>query len=378
MIHPKMRYTYVGIDSHKDSHTAVFMDCFFEKIGEITFENMPSKFDDFLRDAQKFQMENTVFMFGMEDISVYGRSLTLFFKENNQHVKHVNALLVARERKNQNITQKTDSIDAECAARVLLSKFSELPDANPQDKFWILRTLVIRRDILARQNAALKNVLHNLLTQHYPNYRNFFSKIDGDTSLAFYNKYPSPHNLQGVTIDELAAFLREESNRHFGQPLAEEILDTLQDTTAESQEVRDMIVQSTIRQIRFNLGEMQRLEESLAKFLATLDCTLISMAEIDVVSASQILSCIGDIKRFPTPAKLARYAGIAPVTYASGKKDLQFANQRGNRELNSHLFKLAQRLTMTVGSSKIIINSFFYDYYHKKISEGKTKRQALK
>jgi transposase len=51
------------------------------------------------------------------------------------------------------------------------------------------------------------------------------------------------------------------------------------------------------------------------------------MAGIDVVTAAQMLSCIGDIRKFPTPAKLARYSGVAPVTYASGKKDLQFANQ---------------------------------------------------
>jgi len=102
------------------------------------------------------------------------------------------------------------------------------------------------------------------------------------------------------------------------------------------------------------------------------------MSGIDTVSAAQILSCIGDIKKFSTPAKLARYSGIAPITYASGKKDLQFANQRGNRELNSLIYKLAVRVTMTAGSSRKVINSFFYDYYHRKMTEGKTKRQALK
>jgi transposase len=99
---------------------------------------------------------------------------------------------------------------------------------------------------------------------------------------------------------------------------------------------------------------------------------------MDTVSAAQMLSCIGDIKKFATPAKLARYAGIAPVTYASGKKDLHFANQRGNRQLNSLIYNLAVRLTMTAGSSRKIINSFFYDYYRRKMSEGKTKRQAMK
>ena len=102
------------------------------------------------------------------------------------------------------------------------------------------------------------------------------------------------------------------------------------------------------------------------------------MTGIDVVTAAQLLSCIGDIKKFTTSAKLARYAGVAPVSCSSGKKDLQFANQRGNRELHSLFFNLAVRISATVGSTNKAVNPFFYEYYHRKLSEGKTKRQALK
>ena len=107
-------------------------------------------------------------------------------------------------------------------------------------------------------------------------------------------------------------------------------------------------------------------------------CTLTSMAGIDLISACQFLSCIGSIKRFPTPAKLARYSGIAPITYASGKKDLQFSNQRGDRELNSLFYGLAVRVTSPVGPNSKLTNKFFYDYFHRKQAEGKTKRQAMK
>ena len=377
MTHPKMLHTYIGIDSHKETHTAVFLDCFFEKLGELEFENLPSTFGNFLQRAQKFKIEGTTFLFGLEDVSSYGRTLTLFLKENGYQVKHVNALLVARERKNRNIVEKSDSVDAECAGRVLLSKLGELPDADPQDKYWILRSLVTRRDILVRHRAATKNYLHSLLTQHYPNYCSFFENIDCQTSLAFFMKYPSPSTLKGTTVEELARFLRN-TYRRFSEEKAREILATLQNTTAQFQEVRDMVVQSTIRQIIFNMEEIEKIEESLADFLNQFECTLTSMNGISVVTASQILSCIGDIKKFPTPAKLARYAGIAPVTYASGKKDLQFANQRGNRELNSIIYNLALRLSIAVGPTRKVMNSFFYDYYNRKLSEGKTKRQALK
>ena len=385
MIHPKMQYTYVGIDSHKDTHTAVFLDCFFEKLGVLSFDNLPSAFGGFLEKAQQYRIDGTTLLFGLEDTSSYGRTLTIFLKANGMHVKHVNGLLVSRERKNRNITEKTDFVDAECAARILLSKFGELPDAQPNDRLWILRSLVVRRSFLVRQTAAAKHYLHSLLTQHYPNYRSFFSHVDGKASLAFFMKYPSPGTLRDTSLEELTALLKEASGfSSFASTKAKEILDTLQyiasfqDTDSEFQGVRDEIVQSTIKQILYNKDEIERLETSMAAFLSGFNCTLTSMVGIDTVTAAKLLSCIGDIKSFPTPAKLARYAGIAPVTYASGKKDLQFANQRGNRELNNVFYRIAMVLIATPSARKKVLNPIFYDYYHRKISEGKTKNQALK
>jgi len=382
MKHPKMRYTYVGIDSHKETHTAVFIDCFFEKLGEIVFDNLPSKYEDFLNDADKMRQDDTELLFGLEDTGSFGRTLTIFLTDKLRKVRHVNSVLVARERKNQNITQKTDSIDAECAARVLLSKFGELPSADPNDKYWILRTLVVRRDQTVTSNVRCKMILHDLLTQHYPNYRKFFVYTFLKTPLAFFKKYPSPKNLKNVTKEELTEFFYIESNGVFGMDKAweraEYILDSLEDTAVEHQEIRDEAVRSVIRQIEFNIAELERMEVSMTVYLDSFGCTLTSMTGIDVVSACQIMSCIGDVRRFPTPAKLARYSGIAPVTYASGKKDLQFANQRGKRELNSLFYMLAVRLTSPTGPNNKILNQFFYDYFHRKMAEGKTKRQAFK
>jgi transposase len=379
MNHPKMKYTYVGIDSHKETHTAVFIDCFFDKLGEITFNNLPSAFDSFLSGAEKYALEGTTLLFGMEDVSAYGRMLAVYLKQQGQPVKHVNALLVAWQRKNQNITQKTDAVDAECAACVLLSKFGELPDAKPQDNYWTLRTLVVRRNFIIKNNTALKNSLHNLIMIHYPKYySHFFHNIDCKSSLAFLMRYPSPSTLEGVTVEELTDCFYEASQGIVGADKAQEVLENLEDTTVDYQEMRDMAVQSVIRQLQFNLDEVERLEKTLAQVLDSFNCTLTSMTGIDTVTAAQLLSCIGDIRAFPSPAKLARYAGIAPVTYASGNNDFRFANERGNRELNSIFFKLAVRVSATVGSTNKVINSFFYDYYHRKRAEGKTKRQALK
>lgn len=40
-MYDKTKYIYVGLDLHKEQHTAVIMDCFNEKLGEITFRISP-------------------------------------------------------------------------------------------------------------------------------------------------------------------------------------------------------------------------------------------------------------------------------------------------------------------------------------------------
>jgi transposase len=242
-----MKWTYVGIDSHKDTHTAVFIDCFFGKIGEITFNNIPSEFENFLKEAQKFRVHGTAFAFGLEDFSAYGRSLAVFLTGKKEMVKHVNASLVASERKSGNILQKTDSFDAECAARVLLTRFDDLPVCDPQDKYWILGSLVARRNSIVKINIALKNHLHSLLTDNYPSYKKFFPLIATKTALMFFEKYPSPLTLNGITAEELAELFKSINNNRFTAARATEFLAHISKcgfTPSEYQAEKDFTVMS--------------------------------------------------------------------------------------------------------------------------------------
>jgi transposase len=379
MYHPKMQYTFAGIDSHKLTHTAVLMNCFFEKAGEISFRNAPGEFTEFLEKAEKLKVPGTTLAFGLEDVSAYGRNLTVFLKKNGYLVKHVNSILVAQERKNESISRKTDSVDAGCAARELITKFDKLPEANPEDRVWMLKSLVMRRNFMVRTKTSLKCQLYALIDTHYPGYRQIFANVESKTSLAFLNKYPSPAMLNGE--DELADLLYENSNGFWGAAKAQQILGYIErdgNTATEFHGMRDYAGTAAVFQLEDVMKEMAEIEGLLAKALDMFGLQLTSMKGIDTVMACNLIAAVGDIKRFPTSAKLAQYAGVSPVTYASGQKDLRFANHRGNRQLNSVLYDLALLVSMTVGPQKTVINPFFYDLYRKKLSEGKTKRQALK
>lgn len=42
------KHIYIGLDLHKFQHTAVIVDCWFEKLGEMTFQNKPFFLSTFL------------------------------------------------------------------------------------------------------------------------------------------------------------------------------------------------------------------------------------------------------------------------------------------------------------------------------------------
>ncbi|MBA4319416.1 MAG: IS110 family transposase [Flavobacterium sp.] len=381
MMHPKMKFTYVGIDSHKETHCAVILNCFFEKLGEITFNNIQSEFEDFLNELKKFKVEKTSFCFGMEDTSAYGRALTIFLKKKDFLVKHTNAGLVAHERKSRNSLHKTDSEDAECAARVLLSRFDKLPDAEPDDKYFVLTNLVARRKLIVKMNASLKNHLQSLILSHYSKYDKFFSSVSVKSALAFFEKYPSPSTLEGVSEEELNDFLMKASRNIISEDTAGKILNYVKkekNHKIDYEEIKNLAIKSTIRQINDGNRELDTMDAILEEFLDHFEYKLTSMKGIDTTMASYLIAEIGNIERFESSANLARYAGVAPVTYASGKSDVQFANKRGNRILATVFYHLAVCVSMVSGKDKIIVNPFFYDYYNKKLAEGKTKRQSLK
>jgi len=378
-IHPRMLYTYVGSDSHKDTHTLVFLNCFHEKIGEITIGSAPSEFPKFLKQAKKYLQPNTSFVFGFEDCSAYGRAFVKFLVERGYTVKHVNAVKVALERGSGE--GKTDSYDAECCSKVLINEFDKLPNANPQDKYWTLGNLVSRRNSIVKINVMLKNSLHGIIVEHYPYYKKFFSTLVVLSALDFYEAFPAPYLLDGMNEEDLYQHMKSNCKGRFSTKKALLILDYVKQSDikkTEYQEVRDFSVRSLIRQIKSNIDEMSAIDEQIEKLMVEFDYPLTSMKGIDTLTSAQLINEIGDINRFKSSASLAKFAGVAPLTYASGMTKLELANAKGNRKLNELTYRIALSAVSPIGPKKMLLNPIFREYYEKKISEGKSVNKAIK
>ncbi len=65
-MYDKTKYIYVGPDLHKEQHTTVIMDCFDEKLGEITFQDKPSEFSKLLVKTKRYCADDKGIVFALE------------------------------------------------------------------------------------------------------------------------------------------------------------------------------------------------------------------------------------------------------------------------------------------------------------------------
>lgn len=371
---------YVGIDLHKHHHTAVIIDCWNRKLGEIKFDNKPTSFPQLTNTVKKYTKKGLIAVYGLEDVGGFGRALAVYLTEKGCWVKEVNAKLANNRRKSHVTVQKSDSWDAECVAKVVRDELFNLPDAKPIDLYWAISQLVTQRKSQAKILTGMIKRIHQQLGYHYPSYKKFFSEVEGKSALAFWHKYPSPSHLHNVQVEELAQFLRRLSNNALSTKKAEQILRHVAedgDTTRDFQEKRDFIVKGLVRNIRFYQKELGRIEAEIATLLQQLGFQLETMPGIDVVTAAELVAEIGDIHRFASPDKLARFAGIAPIAVGSGDKFRNYKSKQGNRELHDIIKALAIRQIAVTRTKKEPRNPYFYAYYEQKMKAGKTKQQAI-
>lgn len=376
----KHNFIYVGVDLHKETHTAVIMDSEHEKLGEITIENRLPEFPRLLKFVKKHTPKGRTPVFGLEDVGGNGRSLAVFLCQNNHMVKAVNAALATALRKSRPHSEKSDSIDALFVAQVLYRDLWKLPDANPQDIYFAIGQVVGSRQNLMKSLTTLRFQMHTQLAYNHPMYKKFFSDLFGKGALAFWETYPSPRHLKGVSEEELTLFLREASKNSLSTKKAKAVMELVKqggDTEREHQDSSDFLIKEYVSQIRGKQEALLRYEEQLKELMSRLDYKLESMPGIDILTAAKLVTHIGDISRFSSASKLARHAGVAPVSHSSGGKHRMRTSKQGNRDLNQIFYVLAMQ-QVQVSRSGEPRNPKAHEYYHKKINDdGKTKMQAL-
>jgi len=327
---------FVGIDVHKDTHTAVGLSPFGEKIFEMKIGNEAA---DFVSLVQKAQQEahhvGLVPFFGLEDVHSWGERLSSFLVQEGLPVRAVAPILVDHARKHATHPEKNDSLDAQGVAEVMIRKIDSLPAYTLTKEAEIaknIRDISFDREHLVKERTRIKNQLHVLL------YRIFNTQ--------YAKEFKNPFSVKAL--------------RHWMK--------------ARPKDISPFLMRSMKRKVKRLIDireEIKELEHELEILTKESGHTIQTASGCGIVIAAEIIGEVGDISRFHSPAQLAKYAGCAPRECSSGKTIRWRKTRSGNRRLNRSFHRIALSQISRMG------NVAAQTYFKRKVSEGKSKSQAL-
>jgi transposase len=337
------QFLYVGMDIHKDSHTAIATNCFGQNLLELAISNSKRDFDNLVARVERLsKTKNLKPIFGLEDSYGYGQLLAKHLYQKGLPVKMVAPVLVDRERQHETHPEKSDSLDALGVAKVLIQRIDRLPNYSVSKNDEIsknIKELTLDREFLVKEQSRLKNHLHRLLHKSYNSeYRTKFKDPFSLKALKYWRGHPVPQ--KRVDIVGNISILKNQIKRKIKR-----LLDIRQEVKEIEQELNFLIQQTN-----------QKIE---------------TLNGCGTVLASQVLAEVRNIDRFQSPHSLAKYAGLCPREKSSGKTFRYIKTKSGNRRLNMAVHRIALSQISKSGNERA------REYFQRKLSEGKTKAQAL-
>lgn len=275
--------TFLGIDAHPTTHTALAINRFEEEKGILTFDNTKDGIATFLSWLPTIEADMEKVIIGLEGGGNSRHALVANLLKDYQHIYEVNPLYTKQRRMFGTRGDKTDPRDAKLIAEVLTRKLSELPKITKHDlsaHILVLKKTVWFYEQTTAQGVSIQNQLHQL-------------KREADLSIDI----------------------------------------------AEKKALR-MMIADLEKQLKNVRKTQKKCEEQLKELLEKQGKNLTTIKGIKTILSAKIVAHCGGIERFTNLDSFIQYAGIAPREKSSGKTKRHSKSKTGNRKLN-HAFYLA-------------------------------------
>ncbi len=291
----------VGVDTHKDEHVAVAIDGLGGTLGEARLvAASPEGYAELLAWAASL---GPIYAFGVEGCGSYGSGLARFLRRHDHRVEEV----ARPPRKGQRrLSGKSDPLDAEHAARTVLSGVGTVIPKLANGRVEAIRVIKIARDTAVKAHTtAMITLKATLVTAH-----------DGLRC-----------ELEPLTDHRLV--------------LACAALDTNGDVSNPGTAMRHAL--SHLAQRWLDLHEEIKVHSRQLK--ALVKATAPQMLErfgVGFDTAAELLIAAGDnTDRIRSEAAFAKMCGVCPIPAGSGKSSGRHRlNRGGNRQANAALYRV--------------------------------------
>jgi transposase len=267
---------------------------------------------------------------GVECTGSYGAALTRHLRAEGIEVTEVNQPDKAARRRHG----KTDAVDAEAAARAVLSGRATASAKTSDGPVEMLRLFKLAKGSAIKSRTQAINQLKSVL-------------VSADATLR--------ESLAGLTNPLL-----------FKRCAELEALDTLGPAAAAHHTLRLLA-----RRIQHLTEEINDLNMRITEAVKVRTPGLLEVNGVGPDSAAVLLIAAGDNpERVDSEASFAALCGTSPVEASSGKTQRRRLNRGGDRQANAALYRIVLSRLRWDGRTQ--------DYLRRRLAEGKTRREIIR
>lgn len=319
-----------GVDTHKDSHTIVFLNERGHAIETLTIPATDEGYASALETGAKFGNVR----WGLESTGSYGNAFAKFLCEREAEVYEVPGSFTKRHRRRSSRTGKSDALDAQAIAEAVLREAERLPRFASSPEREAMRLRYEQRDRLVKQRTEAVNRLRSAALRL--NLRDFPSDLTTEIGLSYVER-----TLKSVRIIDDAVHA---------------LVDELRYATED------------IRNLNARIRSIEKMLDPMVRRAVP---RLLEVRGVSTVVAAGLIGNAGDLANCRDSNAFAMRSGTAPVSCSSGRHSSVRVNTGGNRQLNRLLHIIALNQIRTAEHCGKI-------YYDRKRAEGKSAKAALR
>lgn len=318
----------LGIDTHRDQNTAAVVTIDGRLCGSGEFPTTARGCTDLLAWSRAL---GEVGRAGVECTGSYGASVSRLLQSHGIEVLEVNQ----PDKRARRTRGKTDAVDAEAAARAVLSGRATAIAKTGDGPVEALRVLKMMRDSAVHARTKAINQLKATLVTADPALREALSELGAKTLIR-----------RCSTLSE-----------------------STQDSA--SQRVTVYVLRGLAQRILALTAEANQTETHMTELLQHHTPDLIARTGIGPDSAAALLIVAGDNHdRIRTEASFAALCGVSPVEASSGNTQRRRLNRGGDRRANAALYRIVL--------SRLRWDPRTQAYMTRRLAEGRTRREIVR
>jgi transposase len=370
----------LGIDVSKKTSRYLLLNPEGRKVKSFTLESSPEGFRNLLQRLQELSIPQADLLIGMEATGNFWENLYSHLKERGFSVVLLNPYHVKKYREALAKKAKTDDIDALVIAQFLRTG-EYVQSQVAEETIQSLREITRLRYELLTEKKNYQRQASSLLSLVFPEHAQTALKNPFSVSaLAIFQRFPTAQDLAQAKPKQIEKIVRSIPGNSFGPEDIQDLIATAQKSTysGRAKEARATSLRILLGHITNLLSSIELLDQEISKMLSPQGPNdsfpgenLLTIPGIGDKTVAAVLSYLGtDGANFSSSTKAVGYVGYFPKIYQSGQtKRENKISKRGPKLLRWALYIAAV--------ASLRHNPEMRALYYRKISQGKTEKQAL-